>query len=56
MLGAVLAIILAGVIIADAIMFVNGYRGYFHRAKTDQERAVRAKWFEERGIEWDEKK
>lgn len=55
MLGAVLAIILAGAVVADAIMFVNGYRSYFHHAKTDQEKAVRAKWFEERGLEWDEK-
>lgn len=55
MLGVGFAIILAGAVIADAIMFVNGYRGYFHHAKTDQEKSVRAKWFEERGIEWNEK-
>lgn len=56
MLGVGVAILFAGLFVADAIMFVNGYRGYFHHAKTDQEKEVRAKWFEERGLEWDGKK
>jgi hypothetical protein len=40
MFGIGFAILIAGFVIADAIMFVNGYRGYFHRAKTEQEKAV----------------
>jgi hypothetical protein len=55
MIGIGIAILIAGVVIADAIMFVNGYRGYFCKAKTEQEKAVRKAWFKERGIEWDEK-
>jgi hypothetical protein len=55
MLGVVVAVILAALIVADAIMFVNGYRSYFYRAKTEQEKSVRRAWFNERGIEWDEK-
>lgn len=51
----VLAILIAGGVIADAIMFVNGYRGYFWGAKTEQEKAVRKRWFRDREIEWDEK-
>jgi hypothetical protein len=51
-----LAILLAAGVIADAIMFVNGYRSYIFYAKTEQEKAVRRKWFEDRGLEWDEKK
>ena len=50
-----IAILLAAVVVADAIMFVNGYRGYFFHAKTEQEKSVRRAWFKERGIEWDEK-
>jgi hypothetical protein len=50
-----LAIIVAGFAIADAILFVNGYKSLFFRAKTEQEKAVRRKWFKDRGIEWDEK-
>lgn len=55
MLGLGIAIMLAGFWIADAVMFVNGYRGYFHTAKTEQEKSVRRAWYEQRGIEWDEK-
>lgn len=51
----VIAILLAGIWIADAIMFVNGYKSWIFYAKTDQEKAVRRKWFADRGIEWDEK-
>ena len=51
-----IAILIAGFMIADAIMFVNGYRGYFFGAITDQEKEVRRNWFKVRGIEWDEKK
>jgi len=51
-----LAILIAGFAIADAIMFVNGYKSYFFHAKTEQEKSVRRKWFNDRGIEWDEKK
>ena len=51
-----LSILLAGFVIADAIMFVNGYRSYIFCAKTEQEKAVRRKWFKDRGLEWDEKK
>jgi hypothetical protein len=52
----VIAILLAAGVIADAIMFVNGYRSYLFYAKTEQEKAVRRKWFEDRGLKWDEKK
>jgi hypothetical protein len=55
MLGISVAVILAGLFVADAIMFVNGYKGYFHRAKTEQEKAVRRAWFNQRGIKWKEK-
>jgi hypothetical protein len=51
-----LAIVFAGFVIADAIMFVNGYKSWFFHAKTEQEKAVRRKWFKDRNIEWDEKK
>ena len=51
----VIAILLAAGVIADAIMFVNGYRSYIFWAKTEQEKSVRRKWFEQRGIEWDDK-
>ena len=50
-----IAILLAAGVVADAIMFVNGYRSYFFHAKTEQEKSVRCAWFKERGIEWDEK-
>lgn len=55
MFGLTVAVLIAGFMIADAIMFVNGYRGYFFGAKTDQEKAVRKKWFEDRGLEWNGK-
>jgi len=50
-----IAILLAAGVVADAIMFVNGYRSYFFYAKTEQEKSVRRAWFKERGIEWNEK-
>jgi hypothetical protein len=55
MLGITIAILFAGYMIADAIMFVNGYKSSIFYAKTDQEKAVRRKWFQEREIEWDKK-
>ena len=55
MLGITLAILFAGYMIADAIMFVNGYKSSIFHAKTEQEKAVRRKWFWRRTIEWDEK-
>lgn len=54
MLGIVIAILFSGFWIADAIMFVNGYKSQFFYAKTEQEKAVRRAWFKDRGIEWDE--
>lgn len=50
-----IAILVAGFWIADAVMFVNGYRSYFFRAKTEQEKSVRRRWFRDREIQWDEK-
>lgn len=50
-----IAILFAGGVIADAILFVNGYRSYIFHAKTEQEKSVRRAWFKQRGIEWDEK-
>ena len=50
-----LAIVVAGFAIAHAILFVQGYKSWLFRAKTEQEKAVRRKWFKDRGIEWDEK-
>ncbi len=55
MLSVSLAILFAGYMIADAIIFVNGYRSYFFYAKTDQEKGLRRKWFKDHGMEWDEK-
>ena len=55
MLGVILAIMFAGYMIADAIMFVNGYKSWIFYAKTDQEKAVRKRWFRDREIECDEK-
>ena len=55
MTGIAFAVMFAGFVIADAIMFVNGYRGYIFGVKTDQEKNVRRKWFKDHGIEWDEK-
>jgi hypothetical protein len=52
----VFAIIIGAGMIADAIMFVNGYRSYIFCAKTEQEKSVRRKWFADRGMEWDEKR
>jgi hypothetical protein len=54
MLGVTLAIMFAGAMVADAIMFVNGYKSWIFHAKTDQEKAVRRKWFKDREIEWDD--
>lgn len=51
----VFAILIAGGVVADAIMFVNGYKSWIFYAKTDQEKAVRKRWFRDREIEWDEK-
>ena len=56
MLGIGFAILFGCFMIADAIMFVNGYRSYVFWAKTEQEKSVRRAWFKQRGIEWDEKK
>ncbi len=50
-----ICILIAGFVIADVIMFVNGYKSWAFYAKTEQEKAVRRKWFADRGIEWDEK-
>lgn len=50
-----IAILVAGFWIADAVMFVNGYRSYFFRAKTEQEKSVRRRWSRDREIQWDEK-
>ena len=55
MLGITIAILFAGYMIADAIMFVNGYKSSIFHAKTEQEKAVRQRWFSDRTIEWDEK-
>jgi hypothetical protein len=55
MLGVGLAILFSGFVIADAIMFVNGYRSYIFHAKTYQEKEVRRAWFKSRGIKWNEK-
>ena len=51
-----LAIFFAGAMVADAIMFVNGYKSWIFHAKTEQEKAVRRAWFKDRGLEWDEKR
>ncbi len=51
-----LSILIAGFVVADAIMFVNGYKSWAFFAKTEQEKAVRRKWFADRGIEWDGEK
>ena len=56
MLGITISILFAGYMIADASMFVNGYNSSIFYAKTDQEKAVRQRWFRDRVIEWDEKK
>ena len=48
-------ILIAGYIIADAIMFVNGYRSRFWAAKTEQEKAARRAFFDKLNIKWDEK-
>jgi hypothetical protein len=50
-----ISILIGAFMIADAIMFVNGYRGYLFGATTDQEKSVRAKWFKDRGLEWSKK-
>lgn len=36
-----LVIFISALVVADAIMFVNGYRGYFHGAKTKAEKRIR---------------
>lgn len=51
-----LAILFAGAMVADAIMFVNGYKSWIFHAKTEQEKSVRRKWFKDHGLEWDEKR
>jgi hypothetical protein len=48
-------IVVAGFVIADAIMFVNGYRSLFWKARTKQEKAVRRAFFDKLNIKWDEK-
>lgn len=55
MISVSLSIVFSGLLIADAIMFVNGYRSYFFRAKTDQEKKVRNKFFQRLDTEWDQK-
>jgi hypothetical protein len=50
-----LCVLIAGFVIADAIMFVNGYKSWVFCAKTEQEKAVRLRWFRDREIQWDEK-
>lgn len=50
-----ICIIIAGYIIADAILFVNGYKSAFFIAKTEQEKNIRRKIFKEKDLEWDEK-
>jgi hypothetical protein len=42
----VFAILIAGGVIADAIMFVNGYRSYIFCAKTEQENQFAVLGFE----------
>ena len=41
--------------IADAILFIHGYKSFWWCANTDQEKAVRKAMFEAKGIEWDGK-
>jgi hypothetical protein len=48
----IFAILLGAWVIGDAILFVNGYRSSFFDAKTDLEKKVRQKFFEDKGIEW----
>ena len=48
-----LSVLIAGFLIADAIMFVNGYRGYFWHAKTPLEKAVRKAFFEKMNVDLD---
>lgn len=55
MFGISVAIIIGCFLIADAIMFVHGYKGYFYGASTEQEKKVRRQWFNDRGMEWSEK-
>lgn len=50
-----LSILIAGYMIADAVLFVHGYKSSFWCAKTEQEKAVRKRWFRDREIEWDGK-
>jgi len=47
-----LAFLIGAYLIADAIMFVNGYKSAIFFAKTPLERKVREKFFKDRGIEW----
>lgn len=56
MLGIGFAIFFGCFMIADAIMFVNGYRGYIFRARTEQEKKVRKHFFSKKlAIIWDGK-
>jgi len=55
MFGLTFVVLFVGTMIADAIMFVNGYKSWIYFAKTQQEKAVRRAWFKERCIVWDEK-
>jgi len=48
-----LLFLLGAYIIADAILFVNGYKSGFFHAKTELEKKVRAKFFADNGIDWD---
>lgn len=50
-----ISIIIGAALIADAILFVHGYKGFFYGAVTDQEKNVRRKWFKDQGMEWNEK-
>lgn len=50
-----LSIIIAGYLVADAILFVHGYKSYIFTAKTEQEKQIRAQLFNKVGIQWDEK-
>ena len=47
-----LAFLIGAYLIADAIMFVNGYKSAIFFAKTPLEKEVRKKFFEDQGIKW----
>jgi hypothetical protein len=50
-----LSILIGAYWIADAILFIHGYKSFWWCANTDQEKAVRKAMFEVKGIEWDDK-